>query len=74
MQMDQNSGGIHYNGEPKGKGICYYANGDRYEGLWQNHAPHGEGVMYFKGGLVYGAIWNYGKAGQQLYKENRFTF
>ena len=62
------------NGEPKGKGICYYANGDRYEGLWQNHAPHGEGVMYFKGGLVYGAIWNYGKAEQQLYKENRFTF
>lgn len=33
-----------------------------------------EGVMYFKGGLVYGAIWNYGKAEQQLYKENRFTF
>lgn len=62
------------NGEPKGKGVCNYANGDRYEGEWDAHAPHGEGVMYFKSGLIYGAIWNHGEATKQLHsKKNSFS-
>jgi uncharacterized caspase-like protein len=59
------------NGNPYGKGIVYYANGDRYEGEWDDIAPHGQGIMYFTSGKIFGAIWERGRPVKQL--DNRIN-
>ena len=53
-------------GYPNGRGVCYYANGDRYEGEWANNTPNGEGIMYFATGRVYGAVWVNGSMVKEL--------
>ena len=34
-------GGENERGEPHGRGICYFLNGDRYEGQWKDGKLHG---------------------------------
>ena len=38
------------NGKKKGKGIQYYANGEKYEGEFDNDFKNGKGVFTFKAG------------------------
>ncbi len=37
---------------PEGKGVRYFANGDRYDGLWSNWQFHGEGKYTWANGDV----------------------
>lgn len=39
-----------------GKGTMFYANGDRYDGMWLDDKPHDEGRMIFSNGDVYEGI------------------
>lgn len=36
-----------------GKGTMFFANGDRYDGMWLDDKPHDEGRMIFSNGDVY---------------------
>ena len=40
-----------------GKGVCYYNNGDVYEGEWKNDLREGKGKMYYSNGNVYEGEW-----------------
>lgn len=60
-------------GNPQGKGTCYYANGDIYEGGWKNHGPNGRGIITFKSGRKYSAIWKNGKPVEQVYEDAEHT-
>ena len=59
--------GDFLNGEPYGKGTCYYINGDIYAGGWKNHGPDGEGIITFTSGRRYSAIWLGGKPVKQVF-------
>jgi hypothetical protein len=55
-----------YQGEFKdsqgnGKGVYYYANGDKREGHWKNGQIHGDAIYYFKDGRKYREKWDDGK-------------
>ena len=36
-----------------GKGIFYYAEGDKYDGEWKDDKLHGKGIFYFIDGGKY---------------------
>ena len=36
-----------------GKGIFYFANGNKYEGDFNNNDMHGKGILYFADGNKY---------------------
>ena len=38
--------GVFGNGLPEGRGVCEYANGDRYEGEWKAGKFNGEGTLF----------------------------
>lgn len=40
-----------------GRGVCYYANGDRYEGDWRDSARHGKGMYVAASGARYEGEW-----------------
>lgn len=42
--------GYWKNGKLNGKGVCYYKNGDRYDGEFVNGHPNGVGKYYFTNG------------------------
>ena len=44
-----------------GKGIYYWADGRKYDGMWENGKQHGEGVHTQKDGLAKTGIWVRGK-------------
>ncbi len=48
-------------GRAHGKGICEYANGDRYEGEWANGQFNGFGTLIFKDGRRAEGQWQNGK-------------
>ena len=51
MRIDYNNGyyvgDVDCDAKPHGKGIYYYANGDKYEGEFANGLRHGNGIYYF---------------------------
>jgi hypothetical protein len=44
-------------GKFHGKGICNFADGDKYDGDWHEGLRHGYGVQTFKDGTVYKGRW-----------------
>ena len=55
-------GEVNYNDDPHGKGTYYYANGDKYEGMFENNQRHGKGTYYYANGDKYVGMWKNGKA------------
>jgi hypothetical protein len=37
--------------------LCYYANGDKYDGEWKDSKREGKGVQYFAVGTKYDGEW-----------------
>jgi len=35
-----------------GKGVYYYANGNRYDGDWKDDKKNGKGIYYFADGTI----------------------
>jgi hypothetical protein len=50
-----------WEGGKKTQGTTYYANGDKYIGLYLNNARHGEGAYYYKSGNRFEGIFVKGK-------------
>lgn len=48
-------------GKFHGKGVCKFADGDKYDGDWCEGLRHGYGVHTFKDGTVYRGHWENGK-------------
>ena len=42
---------------PHGLGICYYADGRRYEGEWMDGVPNGKGTIHLSNGEGHGGEW-----------------
>lgn len=40
------------------KGVCQYASGSRYKGLWLDGLRHGEGVFTSPAGDVQAGLWH----------------
>jgi hypothetical protein len=53
--------GSIFNKEPHGKGIFYYANGDKYIGSCKFGKPDGFGTYYFSKGGMYTGFFSFGK-------------
>ncbi len=51
--------GYFRRGQPSGKGVCYYPNGQRYDGQWKNGLRHGNGTL-FKGDVKQKGVWKDG--------------
>lgn len=52
--------GSWYKDQFHGRGIFYYANGDKYEGSWENHHRHGKGTMEYANGDIFEGQWEDG--------------
>jgi len=52
--------GERVNGQPHGKGIWTFADGDVYEGSWENGDMSGHGVMTYANGNIYDGLWQEG--------------
>ena len=37
--------------------LCYYENGDKYDGEWKNNKREGKGIQYFAVGTRYNGEW-----------------
>ncbi len=44
-------------GQQHGKGIYYFMNNNRYDGMWYQDYQHGEGTMYYHNGDLYVGKW-----------------
>ncbi|KAK1941900.1 Radial spoke head 10 B [Phytophthora citrophthora] len=44
-------------GRPHGRGICKYASGDLYDGMWMNGKRHGSGSGFFTNGESFVGQW-----------------
>ena len=52
----------------KRKKICYYGNGDVYNGEWKNSKKNGKGIIVYKSGNKYDGYWEEGKkSGKGIY-------
>ena len=45
---DHYSGEMNLNGERHGFGLCFFANGNFYEGAWEHDYPNGPGRLIMK--------------------------
>jgi hypothetical protein len=52
--------GTFFNNLPHGKGICLYANGDRYEGDWSSGKFNGYGTLFRRDGTEVKGYWKGG--------------
>jgi hypothetical protein len=52
--------GTFFNGFPHGRGVCLYANGDRYEGEWASGKFNGYGVLHQRNGTEVKGYWKDG--------------
>ena len=49
-------------------GICYYGNGDVYNGEWKKSKKNGKGIIVYKSGNKYDGYWEDGKkSGKGIY-------
>jgi antitoxin component YwqK of YwqJK toxin-antitoxin module len=55
------SRGVQRQYKKNGKGVYYYANGDKREGHWKNNQRHGHAIFYLKDGRKYREKWDDGK-------------
>lgn len=61
--------GTFKEGELWGYGMCWWNNGQYYEGCWKRGVPHGWGKMIFPNGELYEGRWRNGKrSGKGIYK------
>ena len=44
-----------------GRGVHYFASGDKYDGEWMNNLCHGEGIYTTSAGHFYCGSWRSGK-------------
>ena len=44
-----------------GQGVYYFANGNRYDGLWYKDYQQGQGTMYYYNGDKYIGNWDHDK-------------
>jgi hypothetical protein len=58
--------GQFLNDQPHGKGICTYANGDKFEGEWRDGAFGGMGTLTLRDGTVVSGYWQGGEYVGQL--------
>ena len=55
---------------PHGLGICYYADGRRYEGEWMDGVPNGKGTIHLSNGEGHGGEW---VAGELMEKTTKIS-
>ena len=55
------SGELNSKGEFEGVGILWWANGDRYEGLWEKGIYDGEGIYFYSNGIKHYGIFSKGE-------------
>ena len=53
--------GDYYMDKKHGHGVYTWADGRKYDGMWENGKQHGEGVYYDINGIAKRGIWENGK-------------
>ncbi len=50
--------GLWENNERNGRGVCHFANGDKFEGEYRHDQRNGSGVMRYANGAMYHGLWS----------------
>jgi len=54
-------GHLNGDGQPHGRGVYQWSNGDKYNGEWHSGKQHGQGVCSYGSGNIYDGNWHDGK-------------